>query len=220
MGRVLDFLFPLECLACGAAGALCCDACLAEVLLSSKALRSEGLRAVAAYPYAQPIVRRLIHDLKYEGWTCAAKPLGVLARRWAAKSGAAFCGEDAVLVPVPLSERKARARGFNQAAFLSEALAWALGLRQADRVLVRRRETSPQVSSEDRVRNVAGAFAARLPEGWRGRTFVLVDDVWTTGSTMRECAQALRAAGASDVRGFALAWGNPKADLDAKDERG
>lgn len=210
MGRVLDFLFPLECLACGAAGAMCCDACLAAAPLSPKTFRSGGLRAVAAYPYAQPIVRRLIHDLKYERWTSAAGPLGVLARRWAAKSGAAFCGEGAILAPVPLSERRFRERGFNQAAFLADALAWALGLRQAEQVLVRRRETAPQVSSEDRARNVAGAFAARLPEKWRGRTFVLVDDVWTTGSTMLECAQALRAAGASDVRGFALAWGNPE----------
>lgn len=207
MGRVLDFLFPLECLACGAAGFFCCESCVAEVPLAPKAFRSESLQVVAGYPYAQPLVRRLIHDLKYECWTAAAAPLAGLARRWAAKSGGAFCGQDAILLPVPLSSRRLGERGFNQAAFLADALAWALGLRQTDRLLVRRRETAPQVAAEDRAENVADAFAARVPEKWRTRAFVLVDDVWTTGSTMTECAAALRAAGASEVKGFALAWG-------------
>lgn len=208
MGRVLDFLFPLECLACGAAGAFCCEACVAEVELAPRTFEAEGLRAAAAYPYAVPIVRRLIHDLKYERWTSAAAPLGSLARRWAAKAGMSFCGEEAILAPVPLSTRRFRERGFNQAAMLADALAWALGLRVGERVLARVRETRPQTKIEDRAGNVAGAFAARLPESWRGRTFVLVDDVWTTGATMKACAAALREAGAGEVRGFALAWGS------------
>lgn len=212
MGRVLDFLFPLECLACGAAGAFCCRSCVAETEMAPKSFEAGGLQAVAAFPYALPLVRRLIHDLKYERWTCAAAPLGSLARRWAAKSGLAFCGPEAILVPVPLSRRRFRERGFNQAALLADALAWALGLRMSQQVLTRTRETRPQTKIEDRGKNVAGAFAARLPARWRGRTFILVDDVWTTGSTMQACAAALLAAGAGEVKGFALAWGSQKKD--------
>ncbi len=214
MGRVLDFLFPLECLACGAAGSHCCPSCVAEVDLSPKTFQAGTLRAAAAYPYAIPLVRRLIHDLKYERWTCAAEPIGALARRWASKDGTSFCGEEAILVPVPLSIRKSGERGFNQAAMIADALAWELGLRRSDKLLARRRETAPQVSVEDRAKNLAGAFEARVPERWRDRPLVLVDDIWTTGSTMQECAAALRTAGASDIRGFALAWGSPKPDTD------
>jgi ComF family protein len=212
MGRVLDFLFPLECLACGAAGSYCCAACTANVPLSPKTFELYGLRVAAAYTYAEPLVRRLIHDLKYEYWTCATEAVESLARRWAIKSGAAFCGDEAILVPVPLSKGRFRERGFNQAAVLSDALAWSLGLRQTEKILFRVRETARQTSADDRSRNVSSAFIARVPEKWRSHSFILVDDIWTTGSTMQECASALKAAGAHDIKGFALAWGNPKAD--------
>lgn len=206
----MDFFFPIECVACGTAGSLCCPSCAAAVPMSPVRLEEDGLKIAAAYAYAQPVVRRLIHDLKYERWTAAAVPMGTLARRWAAKSGAAFCGEDAILVPVPLSDRRRRTRGFNQAVFLAEAMAWALGLRRSEDLIVRRRDTRPQTSIEDRAANVEGAFIARLPARWRARTIVLVDDVVTTGSTMRACAAALTRAGACEVRGFALAWGSLK----------
>ncbi len=213
--RFLDFLFPLECLACGAAGAHCCPSCLAGVPLSPRSFEISGLRAYAAYAYAQPIVRRLIHDLKYEGWTVAAEPLGALVRRWARTHSGVF-GKETLLVPVPLSARKAHARGFNQASHIAEALGAVLKLSVEERLITRVRETKPQTGVLDRGRNMAGAFLARVPRRLRSRTFVLVDDVWTTGSTMAECARALRAAGASDVRGFALAWGNFRQGIDRK----
>src|SRR5437870_1280107 len=103
MKRVLDFLFPLECIACGADGSHCCPSCLASVPMSPRFFDDRGVRAASAFPYALPIVRRLIHDLKYESWTVAADPIATLARRWAVKAGGSFCEPDAVLVPVPLS---------------------------------------------------------------------------------------------------------------------
>jgi predicted amidophosphoribosyltransferase len=217
MGRVLDFFFPLECLACGAPGAHACDGCLAAVLMAPKVLQDGAMRTAAGFAYAQPLVRRLLHDAKYEGWSCALGALETLARRWAAKTGRLF-PSDAVVAAVPLHLTRLRSRGFNQAQSLARAVAAATGRKVADGFLERARRTLPQTDAEDRRGNVRGAFVCRkLPPALRGRPFLLVDDVWTTGATMRECAVALRRAGSGPVHGLALAWGSGGKE---KDEAG
>lgn len=218
LGRVLDFIFPLECIACGAPGAHACAACLVGLRMSPREFLDGPVPTSSAFSYAQPLVRRLLHDAKYRGWTCALRPLGELARRWAEGTDA-WLTPETVVVPVPLHPSKLRARGFNQAMTLARAVAAPLGLRCAE-ALVRLRRTRPQVDAKDRRSNVGGAFAARrLPDPLRGCPFLLVDDVRTSGATMAACAAALRKAGAGPVAGFALAWGKGTTDPDQnKDE--
>ena len=106
-----------------------------------------------------------------------------------------------VLVSVPLHKDRLRERGLDQAALLAEGLERALGLLYLPRCLGRARPTLPQgdprVTSRDR--NVRGAFVPRRASAVRGRSVVLVDDVFTSGSTARECSSVLRAAGALEV---------------------
>ena len=106
-----------------------------------------------------------------------------------------------VVVSVPLHRARRRRRGFDQALWLARAVAARLGLRVAPGVLVRRRATRPQGDARvlSRTENVRGAFAVRAPEVVRARSVVLVDDVFTTGSTARACARLLRQAGARSV---------------------
>jgi len=208
MGRVLDLIFPLECLACGAPGAHACGSCLAAVPPAPKIFEDGASRVAAGFSYAQPLVRRLLRDAKYEGWTAALPPLETLARRALVKTSALFPAEAAVAA-VPLHPSRLRARGFNQADALARAVAGATGRRLARAPLVRVRRTKPQTDADDRAGNVRGAFlCGRLAGALLGRPFLLVDDVRTSGSTMRECAAALQAAGAGPVHGFALAWGS------------
>jgi len=111
----------------------------------------------------------------------------------------------AVLVPVPLHKSRRRARGFDQAGWLAGAVARRLHVPVAAGCLVRTRPTLPQGDPRNRSRqtNVTGAFAVRQPERVRGRRVVLVDDVFTSGATMRQCARQLLDAGALEVAALA-----------------
>jgi ComF family protein len=111
-----------------------------------------------------------------------------------------------VLVGVPLHDDRAKHRGFNQAELLAAALARDGNLRVA-RGLVRTRNTRSQtdLSARDRRRNVRGAFAVTPNFPFKDATVVLVDDVATTGATLRECALTLLAHGVREVRSITAA---------------
>ena len=105
-----------------------------------------------------------------------------------------------VLVPVPVHPSRKRARGFNQAEVLAVCLGKRLGIPVGSGMLIRDKKTKPQkeLSAADRLKNLSGAFrAGTIPEGIK--TVLLVDDIYTTGSTVEACARALRSAGVSRV---------------------
>lgn len=109
------------------------------------------------------------------------------------------------LVPVPVHPARLRARGFNQAAELSRRLGRRLGLPTEEQLLIRTKKTLPQkdLGPAERLKNLEQAFAARpVPEGLK--TVLLVDDIYTTGSTVEACARALKRAGIRQVY-FAVA---------------
>jgi ComF family protein len=136
-----------------------------------------------------------VQRLKYGGRRPIAEALGVLlAERYP-------FADDALLVPVPLHRRRLRARGFNQALLLAQALGRRRGLPVAIRGLRRVRDTraQPGLAAIERRRNLAGAFAVAKDVTLAGRHVVLIDDVLTTGATANACAGVLRAAGAARV---------------------
>ncbi len=141
----------------------------------------------------------LIHSFKYGNRTQTCRPLGLLAAQHLTEFVTAI-GPD-ILLPVPLHPKRLRHRCFNQALLLSEILggAWRVPISRTN--LRRIRWTEPQIklSAVERVRNVQGAFAIANPETLAGKRVVLVDDVYTTGSTVAECARVLNAAGAESV---------------------
>ena len=145
------------------------------------------------------VAREALHAFKFGGRRALAAPLGDLL----AELGTVGLPvkDPGLLVPVPLHPRRERERGFNQSLLLARRLghAWSLPVR-AD-VLVRTVPTPPQaeLSAEARRRNVRGAFALRHPDLVAGRHVIVVDDVFTTGSTVSACALCLKRGGASAV---------------------
>ena len=108
----------------------------------------------------------------------------------AAKHG--FWNATDALVPVPLTRWRRWRRGYNQAEMLARGMAEVTGL-PVLKLLKRTKNRMPQsrLSGEVRRRNAEGIYRAAIPDEWRGKCLVLVDDVMTTGATLSSCAQAL-----------------------------
>jgi ComF family protein len=165
---------------------------------------SPPFEKAAAYGSYDGGLRDLIHLLKYEQVRPAANVLGRMLAEVIAGFEASFGEMPVLVVPVPLHARKQRERGFNQSELIARA---ALKLRREARavmsteVLLRRRETKSQIglSSHQRRENLRGAFVVSNPQEIARRELLLVDDVFTTGTTASECARVLRRAGASKV---------------------
>ena len=158
----------------------------------------------AAYGSYEGGLRELIHLLKYNQVRPAANVLGRMVAEAISDLQPLFAGPPVLLVPVPLHARKFRQRSFNQAELIARSALKLLpgtDLRLSCAVLERTRETKSQIglSRHQRRENMRGAFAVVKPEEVSGHEVLLLDDVFTTGTTVSECARVLRRAGASKV---------------------
>lgn len=230
-GALLDQLYPPVCLSCDAPVAVpdsLCAACFRklrpitapmcpvlglpfEVSLGPDALSAGAIadpppfdRARSAVVY-NDVARALVSKLKY-----GDRPeLARFCARLMAQAGHDLLGGDAVLVPVPLHRTRQFSRRYNQSAELARALGRLTGIAVDPGLVSRRKRTQQQVglSADARQRNVAGAFAAHpdFLARLRGRRAIIVDDVISTGSTVKAVTRALRAGGADriDVVSFA-----------------
>lgn len=210
---LLRFFLPPLCAVCDRALAArenwVCRGCMADLAARAGQRRREvdlggekSLIVVYSLPYTRSVAR-LVKDLKY-----ADRPglAGVLAPFLAFALWSMSLARP-VLVPVPLHGAKKRERGYNQSRLLCEGVSRMTGIEVAAGVLRRRRNTSPQagLNGARRLRNMKNAFEAAAGEPLAGRHVLLVDDVVTTGATLAEAADALKAAGAVEVTGCAVA---------------
>jgi ComF family protein len=143
--------------------------------------------------------RDLIHAFKYRNKTHLRRPLALLTME--RLSEFIQCRQPDLIMAVPLHRKKLSSRGFNQAILLGEIFSQRLNIPLDRRNLQRIRWTEPQVNlaAVDRRINVKGAFLLHNSDLLNGRRILLVDDVFTTGSTVEECGRVLKASGAADV---------------------
>ena len=199
---VMDFIAPPFCDCCGEPfeyhlkDATRCMACLLEPPPFTTA------RAVFRY---SDVSRKLITGYKYHDRTHAT-PMFV---RWLKRAGEGVIQDAELLIPVPLHPRRLLKRRYNQAALLARKLGHETGKPTLVDGLIRTRHTQQQagLNREERAQNVQGVFVvnAKKIHHIQGKRIVLVDDVMTTGATVRACAIALREAGAADVSILTLA---------------
>ena len=164
-------------------------------------------RSMGAY---DGVLRHAIHQFKYRDRPQLGVPLGLLLAAFAQKQAPALNGLqfDAVLA-VPMHPVRQRIRGYNQSERLARVLSRELCLPLSANKLVRVHSTRPQVglSAETRRTNLRGAFAVKPEASVMEKTLLLVDDVVTSGSSLHECALALKGAGAKAVYALTLAAG-------------
>lgn len=162
--------------------------------------------ARAAGPY-EGVLKETLHRFKYLGRRGLASSLAGLMAETACTEPL-FTSSDLV-VPVPLSDEKMRLRGFNQAALLADEVGYRLQIPVNDRLLVKDFETSSQAGLNRTAReiNLKGAFRVTNADAIHGRNIMIVDDVFTTGSTMSSAALVIRSAGAKHVFGLTAAAG-------------
>jgi ComF family protein len=218
---ILNLLFPQTCVLCNARvfqrrWAAACPDCWSKLepvprpfcpQCGMPAPVIEGVcgdcrRGDHAFDFARSLflftdpMRGILHHLKYSGRVSLARPLSRQLREHIAEEG--FCGR--VVLPVPLHRSRERERGFNQA----ELLARQLGLPVDCRTLRRRKNTPSQtgLSRSQRTMNLSSAFEVR---GSPPDCAIVLDDVYTTGSTMHEIAKTLKRAGMSRVEVLTVA---------------
>jgi ComF family protein len=152
--------------------------------------------------YFEGSLREAVHQFKYRPCRTLGAPLG----EWMAANVRLVMDID-LIMPVPLHASRLKQRGFNQALLLAHRMSETHHIPFSCDNLCRTRPTRPQVelTGVERIRNVAGAFALRQPGVVVDRSVVLIDDVFTTGATMNECASVLKQAGAAHVTAFTLA---------------
>ena len=159
----------------------------------------------AAYGSYDGGLRELIHLLKYEHVRPAANLLGRMLAEVVADLAETFEPDVPVVMAVPLHASKTHQRGFNQAELIARAMLKlkpaALDLKLNNTALIRSRVTESQtgLTPPQRRENIRGAFKVVRRDELSGRDILLIDDVFTTGATVSECARVLRRAGANRV---------------------
>jgi ComF family protein len=206
--RIGAVLLPPRCVLCGGRGHRpcldLCRECAADLPPARPALLTQlGPISMDFAPYGyQPPLDHLVHALKYRGQLAVARVLGNLLGAQVASLG--LQRDVDVLVPVPLHPARLAERGFNQSQEIARWVSDRVGCRVEARLLQRRRDTRPQVGlgSVERHTNLAGAFAVVAPV--RGLRVALVDDVTTTGTTLREVGAVLLEGGAAHVTAWCV----------------
>jgi ComF family protein len=227
---VLDLLFPKFCLNCGREEDFLCQVCLSlidvlerqycpfclppKIVLDGKTCpscrKSKNLNGLYfAASYDNFILKKAIHQFKYGLTKDLAKPLADLIIRHFNNLTALPRFNEFNLVAVPLHGKKLKERGFNQSEELAKGLSQHLKLPVFDNALIKIKQTRSQteLKKEERGKNIQGAFLCPCPDFVKNKRILLVDDVFTSGATMEECAKVLKNTGAKEVWGVAVARG-------------
>lgn len=200
----LNLLFPERCPLCGGVKGFA-KSCECEGEFAKLQLEDEPLdfalptkryckEVWACYEY-RGLARTAVHNLKFNNDTPIAAGLGVkLAEKYQR------CGLEKsydCVIPVPISSKRLKERGYNQSGLMAEVFTKAVGLPCLEGALVKIRNTIPQMdlSKQERLTNIKAAYEAD-GKAVKGKRILLVDDVLTTGSTLNECAKTLLEKGA------------------------
>ncbi len=220
-----ELLFPKFCFGCRREKEYLCQDCKSVLEISGlhQNYSTQNLKDLYfSADYGNPLIKKLIHKFKYEPFIKElAKSLSSLIIEhfqlldnkpdfFSPFQGQGFSyWADFTLIPVPLGRKRLKWRGFNQAQEIGKELPNFFSIPLAPDCLIKTRETLPQLelSDEERKENIKNVFLVKNKELIKQKRVLLVDDVYTTGSTMEEAAKVLKENGAKEITGIVVARG-------------
>lgn len=208
--KFLDILFPKFCVGCHKSGAFLCIKC------SEKIPQSEKMNAswiMSMWNYKDPRVKKLLWKFKFENKFSIAEELGCFSAQYLNSdlSDKALFDNfvDVILVPVPLSPKSKKMRGYNQSELLANMICEQLGPDYSTKCFLSKiKDTQTQHSIKnrsDRLKNLRGAYQVTTPSLVVGKNILLIDDITTTHATLVEARRALKEAGAKKIMAFTVA---------------
>lgn len=211
---ILNFIFPPKCIFCGkiidGGEPGICGGCYPSLeFVKAKDLphnhsESFSFKQNFSLLFYDDTVSQMIKRFKYDNHPEYAKPI---AQLMAKNIDCNVLENIDCIIPVPLHKTRQKQRGFNQAELMSACLSELYNIPVYNNVLKRIKKTAPQynLSPQQRMGNITGAFAVENAEIVKNKTVMLIDDIFTTGSTMDSCSKALLSHGAAAVYGMTLA---------------
>lgn len=228
---IASLLYPKKCVRCKKSGSYICDNCFAGItfleyqhcgvcqkgsidgLTHPKCRTKYGIDGIISAISYKGIVKKLLYQFKYPPYLSDLRGIlgKILYEGLIQQEGFInYCSDgNLLIISVPLHTKRERKRGYNQSELLAKELSLHSNLTQVTPVLLRQIATKPQfeLKKEERVKNILGAFALnpKFKNKLKGRNVILVDDITTTGATLRECAKVLKKSGVEKVLGVTLA---------------
>ena len=199
--NIIDILFPKICVGCGKEGNYICEKCSLFLSEATSIFARGNLREVISVWEYEGLIKKIILRIKYDGIFDTINELvkKVFERR------EPYIPEDMVITFVPMFKKKEKRKGSNQAELIARKVGEITG-REVLPLLEKIKDTPSQteLDKKERVKNVKNSFQMKKGASCP-RDILIVDDVWTSGATMEECARVLRKSGARNIRGFVLA---------------
>jgi len=228
--NILDLLFPKTCVGCGKFGGYFCSNCVRDIkqtelvcpfcerqslggVIHAVCKRKYGLDGLWSLGIYEGLLRKAIQKLKYKWVSEIARELVDITIEYWAKNSPILLdlikkdqGRSWIVTAVPLHPKRQNWRGFNQSELLGKIFALKLGLNYQV-TLKRIRNTTPQMKllSHERKQNIKNAFEIAVSSQLSDVSVLLIDDVWTTGSTLKECCYVLKRNGAKVVWALTIA---------------
>lgn len=224
---IASIFYPKSCVGCRKPGSYICPDCFAKIsfleyqycavcqkgtingLTHPRCLTPYSIDGIIASISYKGIVKKLLYQFKYRPYLYDLKsPLGRLMYEGLIQNET-FMNfarkKDVFITPIPLHARREKKRGYNQSKLLAQELSKRTGILHIDEILSRKIYTKPQfqLTKEERKNNLKNAF--KVNKDVKGKNILLVDDITTSGATMRECGKILKRSGAKKVLGIALA---------------
>ncbi len=213
-GALLNIVFPMKCVSCGKAGSYFCLPCIADAPVAER--ESEDW-IFPVFDYRHPPIKKSLWLFKYKNKKALAETFAevlhgkILEELFPLFELTNF--RDALLVPIPLSRKRYRERGYNQAELIAKALVKldsGLYFKLGQNILIKPKDTKHQArikNRSERLKNIVGSFA--VSGEWenkiKGRNIILIDDILTTGATLTEAKKVLRKSGARKIIAFTVA---------------